>query len=146
VTGGHHPEGSPSDDGFGIPNVTLYDPVADAWSNSLNDGRWYPTNMALANGDVLVLSGSKDRSSVKNTLPQVWESLVQGWRNLTGAEEDVLNLTHLGVDLYPRTFQAPDGRVVKVGPDALTSFLDPAGLVSGSRGLPAQPGGSTDRP
>jgi galactose oxidase-like protein len=130
VTGGHHPEGSPSDDGFGIPNVTLYDPVADAWSNSLplmNDGRWYPTNTVLANGDMLVLSGSKDRSYVKNTLPQVWESVVQGWRNLTGAEEDVLNLTHLGVDLYPRTFQAPDGRVVKVGPDALTSFLDPSG-------------------
>ena len=87
VTGGHHPEGSPSDDGFGISNVTLYDPVADAWSNSLplmNDGRWYPANTALANGDMLVLSGNKERSFVKNTLPQVWESLVQGWRNLTG--------------------------------------------------------------
>ena len=39
----------------------------------MNAGRWYPTATVLANGDVLVVSGSIDTTSGINTVPQVFQ-------------------------------------------------------------------------
>ncbi|MBM4074739.1 MAG: DUF1929 domain-containing protein, partial [Planctomycetes bacterium] len=58
-----------------------------------------------------------------NALPQIWQSETQNWRSLTGAEQT----TPLGVDLYPRMFVLPDGRLFKAGPDQDTWFLDTSG-------------------
>src|SRR2546422_9685836 len=54
VTGGHIA------DAVGLPNASIYDPADDSWTAlpNMNAGRWYPTNTTLANGDVLVSSGS----------------------------------------------------------------------------------------
>lgn len=98
----------------------------------MNAGRWYPTNTTLRNGDALVLSGTfkTGDQTPKNLLPQVWQPTSGTWRNLTDAQE----AAPLGVDLYPRMFVLPDGRLYKVGPDQDTWFLDTAGTGGWSAG------------
>jgi len=109
--------------GVGLPNASIYDPFTDLWTNlpDMNEGRWYPTNTTLANGDVLVISGSKDTTFSKNTLPQVWETASSTWRDLTNFKEPM----PLSGNLYPRMFLAPDGRVFRSDPDrdGVTWFL-----------------------
>jgi hypothetical protein len=94
----------------GFPNVSIYDPLGNSWTRlpDMNAGRWYPTATVLANGDVLVISGTIDLTTV-NTLPQIWQTENGTWRNLTNAQAD-----HGG--LYPEMFLLPDGRVFKAGP------------------------------
>jgi hypothetical protein len=133
ITGGHHaPDGHPDEDGHGVPYATLLHTEQPEWEAGpdMNDGRWYPTNTPLANGDILVLSGSTINPLVKNTLPQVWQTQSGTWRDLTNANDD----TPLGVDLYPRMFLAPDGSVFKAGPDRVSWYLDTSGTGQWSPG------------
>jgi hypothetical protein len=125
IVGGHNDAtGHPHADGVGVPFVSVFNPFTNSWSRlpDMNAGRWYPTSTTLANGDVLVLSGTS-APGVLDTLPQVLMS--DGtWRSLTNAQDAV----PLGVDLYPRMFLTPDGRVFKAGPDQDTWFLNTSGL------------------
>lgn len=68
----------------------------------MNAGRWYPTNVTLADGNVAVMSGGIVRGTRNNT-PQVWEVGSGSWRTLSGAERNL--------PLYPAAFLAPNGRV-----------------------------------
>jgi hypothetical protein len=107
--------------GVGLSRASFYDPFANTWAAApnMNAGRWYPTVTTLANGDVLVVSGSIDNTVGTNTLPQVYQAATGTWRNLSSAV--------LGQDLYPMMFLAPNGRVVNVGPTRSTRYLDTAG-------------------
>lgn len=132
VAGGHERGGHPQADGAGIPDAAIYDPATDSWTRvaDMNNGRWYPTTTTLANGDVLVSSGSYDTNYSINLISQVWLSEQGGWRDLTAAQDPAA----YGVDLYPRMFLAPDGRVFKAGPDRDSWYLDVEGLGAWSRG------------
>lgn len=119
VTGGHIA------DNTGLPDVIAYDASTDAWSDSvpeMNAGRWYPTNVVLPTGDVLVESGDIVPGTV-NTLPQVLDVADETWRDLVVAEASRPPIA----DLYPRLLLAPDGRVFKAGPDRDSHFLDTRG-------------------
>ena len=85
----------------------------------MNAGRWYPTSTTLANGDVLVTSGSMDTNYTNNTLPQVYQVATNTWRNLSTAQ--------LNLPLYPFMFVAPNGRVFNAGPAQMSRYLDTAG-------------------
>jgi Domain of unknown function (DUF1929)/Glyoxal oxidase N-terminus/Kelch motif len=107
---------------FGLRRARAYDPYTNAWganAPNMNAGRWYPTTTALANGDVLVLSGQTDLTVGVNTLPQVYRVATNKWRNLTGAR--------LALDLYPIVFLAPNGKVFNAAPTEITRYLDTAG-------------------
>lgn len=127
VTGGHSAADGHSDhDGIGLVQASLFDWRTETWTPlpDMTDGRWYPTNTPLPNGNMLVISGSHDVDDFrKNLLPQVWRTSAGDWRDLTNAQD----FPPYGVDLYPRMLVAPDGRVFKAGPDADTWFLDTAG-------------------
>ena len=116
VTGGH------VENGWGLNDASYYDPVANTWTRlpDMNNGRWYPSSTTLANGDVLITSGSYDTNYSNNTLPQVWQVGSGSWRNLTSAQ--------LGLPLYPRTFLAPNGRVFFA--TSTSRYLDTAGTGS----------------
>ena len=124
VTGGHQHGGDPLDDFEGLDNASIYNPFTGEWTAlpAMNAGRWYPTNTALPNGDMLVVSGTVAPGDL-NELPQVWQPASGTWRPLTGAQQTA----PLGLDLYPRMFVLPDGRVFKAGPDQDTWFLDTTG-------------------
>lgn len=105
----------------GLPNAAIYNPVTNSWTRlpDMNAGRWYPSNTTLANGDVLVVSGDQDTTVGVNTLPQVWQTASNSWRNLTNAQ--------LGLNLYPAMHLAPNGKVFMSMPGEITRYLDTSG-------------------
>lgn len=108
-------------DYVGTNTASIYDPEKDSWTQlpNLSSARWYPTTTRLSNGDVLVLSGSKDASQDFETLPQVWERATNSWRDLTTAQ--------LWLPLYPKMFVAPNGKLFYAGPERVSRWLDPNG-------------------
>ena len=104
----------------GLPNAYTYNPLDNTWTRlpDMNNGRWYPTNTTLPNGDMLVISGTIS-SGVFNVEPQVWQSAAGSWRNLTAA--------HLELPFYPFMFVASNGKVFCAGPSPTTRYLDVAG-------------------
>lgn len=118
VTGG---DGGKIGEIVGLRYASTYDPFTGSWTRlpDMNAGRWYPTNVTLPNGDVLVVSGATT-SGLNNNLPQVWQTASGRWQDLTTAQDvDVL--------LYPRSFVAPNGKVFVAGPRQDTYYLDTAG-------------------
>jgi hypothetical protein len=137
ITGGHIPVGEGHS---GLAHAASYNAVTDTWMHfpEMNEGRWYPTNTTLGNGDVLVISGDVHNHEgvghVVNYLPQVFQVASETWRDLTAAAAQPVNVTAHGVDLYPRMFLTPDGKVFKAGPDRDTWILDVAGAGSWTPG------------
>lgn len=114
-------------DGVGQDLASIFDPATGLWQAQpmMNAGRWYPTAVMLANGDVFVASGRTNQKLGINTVPQVWQRATGTWRTLPGAEQ--------WLPLYPYLFLAPDGRVFTAGPQAETGYFDPAGTGSYSK-------------
>jgi len=112
VTGGHIAHD------HGLPDANLFDPVSRTWTQvaSMAQGRWYPTNTALANGEMVTVGGA-DEDADMVTIPEVWDGA--GWRRLTGASLDL--------PYYPWLFLAPNGKVFYAGFNRASRYLDPNG-------------------
>lgn len=117
VTGGH------IDHDHGLPDANVFDPASRTWTRiaSMAQGRWYPTNTALANGEMVTVGGA-DENAAMVTVPEVWDGA--GWRRLPGASLDL--------PYYPWLFQAPNGQVFYAGYSHVTRYLDPRGSGSWS--------------
>jgi galactose oxidase len=104
-------------DGQGLRHATIYDPDKNTWTriDDMNRGRWYPTLITLADGSVLVSSGSDEHKQV-NDVQQIGKN---------GQWTSIVNF--IGLPLYPRMHVAPDGRVFMCGPLQLTQYLDTRG-------------------
>jgi hypothetical protein len=109
----------------GLPNTNIFDFRTNVWQVGppLAQGRWYPTNTTLPNGEVLTLSGV-DENGANVPVPEVWDGT--SWRKLTTAS--------LALPNYPRTFVAPDGRVFYAGSDRQSRYLDVTGTGSWTNG------------
>jgi hypothetical protein len=112
VAGGH------ISDVHGLPNTNVFDPATGTWQAlpAMAQGRWYPTNTTLPNGEVLTVAGT-DTAGLNVPVPEVWNG--SSWRRLTGASRDL--------PLYPRMFVAPDGRVFYAGEGQQSLYLDVSG-------------------
>lgn len=127
-------------DNVGLPSAAVYDAAADRWTQlaDMSEGRWYPTNTALDDGDVLVISGTIDcidldgdlkcDRAVQNLTPEVWEAATGSWRPLTTAQ--------LALPLYPFMYLMPEGQVCTFGPQSQAQCLATAGTGAWSS-LPA---------
>ena len=115
VTGGHQA------DYVGFPYASIYNPFTNTWKAlpNMNAGRWYPTDVTLANGDAVVLGGSINSSQGSDALAQVWQLSTKSWRNLTSAQ--------LQLPLYPRAVLAPNGKVFVAAPSVTTRYLNTSG-------------------
>jgi hypothetical protein len=131
VAGGH----SGTDD-IGIKTAFLFDYKTNGWTqvSNMRNGRWYPTNTTLPNGQVLTISGG-DTTGALNVIPEVYVPGTNRWRALTGAAKRV--------PYYPMMFVAPNGSVFAAGPDQATAFLNTAGKGSWIDG-PSRNFGSRD--
>jgi Domain of unknown function (DUF1929)/Glyoxal oxidase N-terminus len=95
-------------------------------ANKLSQRRWYPSVLTLSNADVLVIGGRADPQTPVPT-PQVYTP-GSGWRDLLGATSDAAygnNNT-----LYPRAWQAPNGKVFVLPSDGSSYYMDPVGAGS----------------
>lgn len=114
VAGGHIA------DGDGIDYAATYDHRTNTWTPlpAMNGRRWYPTATTLADGRVLVISGSAavGGTIVVDPVPEIWDGIY--WRP---------TVEFIGLPLYPRMHLAPDGRVFMAGSNAMTYLLHTAG-------------------
>lgn len=104
----------------GEPRAAIYDGASGTWSatDSMAQGRYYPTLTALPDGQVLVVSGNDENRDVA-TIPEVWNGST--WRRLTTAALSI------GNPFYPDMFVAPNGQVFLAGFPATSSYLDVSG-------------------
>lgn len=84
ITGGSMP---PLSNTLGIDKAVLFDYTNNSWTPlpAMNDRRWYPTNLSLPGGGVLVWGGATTLENVVNSVPQVLEKQADGtytWRPL----------------------------------------------------------------
>jgi hypothetical protein len=116
VSGGHSGK-----DNFGIKVAYTFDYATNVWTRvkDMRNGRWYPTNTTLGNGQVLTISGG-DTAGLLNRVPEVYQPGTNVWRALTKATRSI--------PYYPMMFVGPNGRVFYAGPDQSTAFLDATGL------------------
>jgi len=112
VAGGHVADNTGSKDG------NIFDPQTSSWSQlpQMRAGRWYPSTVTLANGDIGVAAGG-DENQNPNPIPEIWD----------GTQFRVLNGAPLALPIYPWLFLAPDGRIFNAGPEQQTRFLNPSG-------------------
>jgi len=115
ATGGH------LGDFVGSKVTSIFDFSTRTWSRGpdMNGARWYPTNTTLANGDVVVVSGTIGQENQVNKIPEVWSAATNSWRSLTGAS--------LSLPLYPWLHLAPNGQAFLSGPGRNTKYLDTSG-------------------
>ena len=114
VSGGHGGK-----DNVGIKATVIFDFQSNSWTHGrdMRNGRWYPTQTTLPNGEILTISGG-DTAEHVNVIPEVWQA--DGtWRLLSSASRNV--------PYYPWMFVAPDGRVYSAGPERATSYLMTSG-------------------
>jgi len=80
----------------GLPNAYTYSPLDNTWTRlpDMNNGRWYPTNTTLPNGDVLVISGTITAGNF-NVEPQVWQSAMASWQPEHGASGSAFLSIHV---------------------------------------------------
>jgi hypothetical protein len=110
----------------GLDTIFTFDPVSETWRRQANmrHGRWYPTQVLLADGRTVVLDGLNEDGE-PNVNPEI-ESYVR----FTPSWDFV---TLLGIrgqpgqppsgGLYPHTFQMPSGRVLVAGPEPTDSWF-----------------------
>jgi hypothetical protein len=119
VAGGH------VRNGVGLPNVNAFDYRSASWTRlpRMRAGRWYPTSLTLANGEVVTVAGTDSSGAVVRT-PEVW----------TGSGFRLLSTAQLALPYYPRMFVAPDSRVFYAGEEPTSRWLNTAGTGSWTTG------------
>jgi galactose oxidase len=123
-------------DSEGVNQACVYDAFADTWTAlpRMNNGRWYPSALALPDGGVLALSGSfaegRPQPPPDNPTPPAMGTNFltnpnpQIWRGNAWAPTAIFQT----LPLYPRLHVEPkQGRVFMAGPQGQSSFLDMAG-------------------
>ena len=107
----------------GLNTIFTFDPVSETWKRQANmhHGRWYPTQVLLADGRTVVLDGLNEQGE-PNVNPQI--------ESYTRDLDFVTLLSILGQTgqppmggLYPHTFQMPSGRVLVAGPEPTDSWF-----------------------
>lgn len=119
IAGGHDPHTGRKQDGVGVVECDIYDPVARTWTRTapLGQKRWYPTNVGLGNGKVLVFGGTAS--------PGVHSSTVDEYDPVTDTMRRLPTSADRTVGEYPRMHLMANGRVLMGGPSRTTVAFDP---------------------
>ena len=109
--------GGNSNIGCGRQIATQFDAFSETWSAAghFATGRWYPTNITLANGSVIIVSGLNE-DCVLNSMMEMFEPS-EGIVPIPEGEREL--------DLFPRMHLLSSGKIAHVGSEQLTSTFDP---------------------
>lgn len=116
--------------GAGITAVAIFNPATETWYQGapMNYPRWYPTNVEMADGTTIVLSGHNGSCSPQNgcySVAQmesynpttgVWTVLPSSADNPDGTDSNLL---------YPRTQLLPNGLLFKGPPNNKSALYNP---------------------
>jgi hypothetical protein len=103
---------------YGEPQVAVFDPASNTFSNVQNmaHGRWYPTVLTLGDGRVMTFSGLNETGGT-NTAVEFY-TVGSGW-----SQEYPAAWTP---DLYPRLHLLPSGKVFYSGAQTTSKLFDPS--------------------
>lgn len=133
--------------GNGINGTTalasLFDWRTNEWipAQTMADGRWYNTSIALPNGEVMTASGNGGGNG-NGTIEQ-WNTS-SGWRRMSGinwqavANPPIANA--IETNWHPFFLVAPDGRVIHFGPHQAHDWITPTGTGSMASAGSSNPG------
>lgn len=146
LTPGYHYRGS-----NGEKSIALFDPATETWArsmtgataNELQQGRWYPTAVTLADGRVAVFSGRRELDDAGGRFPGVSAAYIAdmveilsppNWSSteLSGGTKEL--------PIYPAMHLAPNGRIYfthanwgqQIANPATASLLIATGATSGT--------------
>ncbi len=114
VTGGNGP--APPGKFRGIRDTHIFDPFDETWTRveDMADGRWYPTNVTLGDGRVLVFSGLDEKDGEINEDVEVYKpGSGLGWRIVAQAR----------LPLYPKMHVLSSGDVFYSGPSLWSAIF-----------------------
>jgi Domain of unknown function (DUF1929)/Galactose oxidase, central domain len=120
VAGGHDPNTGKKQDAIGVVECDIYDPIARTWTRTapLGQKRWYPTNVGLPNGKVLVFGGTASPGASSTTIDE--------YDYLTNTMRRLPTTANKSVGQYPRLFLMANGKILMGGPAATSATFDPA--------------------
>lgn len=117
VTGGHVYNAPGT--GNGPANTDVFDPSTGTWTSGplMSEGRWYPSNVQLANGKTLIFGGK-----ITSKLNAV---SVDSYDPVSGTITRLPASANKSMGNYPKLHLLPDGRIVWTN-KATTEFFNPA--------------------
>ena len=120
ISGGHDPNTGKKQDAVGVVECDIFDPVARTWTRTapLGEKRWYPTNVGLPNGKVLVFGGTAS--------PGVQSATVDEYTPATNTMRRLPSTANKSLGLYPRMHLLANGRLLMDGPPRTSVYFDPA--------------------
>ncbi len=114
------------------PWTSIFDYRDSEWvqvENMSSGGRWYPTTLALANGDIFTAIGTASQPRY----PEVW-NVATGWQIKNGVDFNDMVLddyfssgTHGESRWWPLLHVAPNGQIFHSGPTPKMHYIDPTG-------------------
>lgn len=122
VAGGHQynvTNSNSHEDGLGTTNTDFFDPTTQTWTPGpqLTQARWYPTNLEIGNGNVLVVSGQSAPGTPSSTMEMFDPS--------TGTISTLPSTATKVLPDYPRMLLLPSGKAFLAGPSKGTQLFDP---------------------
>ena len=120
IAGGHDHNTGRKQDPIGVAEADIYDPIARTWTPapSMQAKRWYPTNVGLPTGKVLIFGGQAG--------PNVPTHTVEEYDARTNAMRQLPATATKPMGLYPRMYLMANGKILRCGPQALSMYFDPA--------------------
>jgi hypothetical protein len=108
--------------GIGNPFTTLFRPSTNTWSDSdrMEFIRWYPSNVLLPSGKVLIIGGTAGPTGSDNFIKamEIYDPTSDTVSRLPASADRWMGL-------YPKTFLLWNGQVFKAGPSSQTFRFDP---------------------
>jgi hypothetical protein len=103
----------------GAHQTSFFDPLTSRWSRgpAMELARWYPTNLTLPNGDVLIVSGT-DTDERPVTAVERYSVAANAIAKLPASADKL-------VSEYPRLHVLPTGKVFLSGQEGETFLFDP---------------------
>ena len=121
----------------GLNRAVIFDPETENWSEVPRpagaNGRWYPTQVLLADGRTLVVSGFSDDApgGIFNNGLELYDPAANSFTLLDDPSQQ------RATELYPHLIVMPDGKVLLAGPDTDDSAIfDPGELADPWTDLP----------
>jgi hypothetical protein len=113
---------------FSYQETTIFQPQRNGirTDTPMLYARWYPSIIALPDGEMLILGGREDKGPIPVTTPEVFSQNV-GWRTLWGAASYAAFAGGVANWYYPEAFVAPSGQVFVLGNEGKMFYLNPAG-------------------